>query len=118
MVNKLMEKIEVYNAEKVDGVWEQQLRIHYNCMGEITIPKLLPLPIPDVSVNTRKGVTVVTPLVKSQYKKRVVSQHFKCYKTTRLGTAEGIRTPDLLVRSQSLYPAELQPHTVQWINSR
>ena len=26
------------------------------------------------------------------------------------GTAEGIRTPDLLVRSQSLYPAELQPH--------
>ena len=26
------------------------------------------------------------------------------------GTAEGIRTPDLLVRSQTLYPAELQPH--------
>ena len=26
------------------------------------------------------------------------------------GTAEGIRTPDLLVRSQSLYPTELQPH--------
>ena len=26
------------------------------------------------------------------------------------GTAEGIRPPDLLVRSQSLYPAELQPH--------
>ena len=25
------------------------------------------------------------------------------------GTAEGIRTPDLLVRSQTLYPAELQP---------
>ena len=30
------------------------------------------------------------------------------------GTAEGIRTPDLLVRSQTLYPAELQPHTVVW----
>ena len=28
------------------------------------------------------------------------------------GTAEGIRTPDLLVRSQSLYPTELQPHIV------
>ena len=26
------------------------------------------------------------------------------------GTSEGIRTPDLLVRSQSLYPTELQPH--------
>ena len=29
------------------------------------------------------------------------------------GTAEGIRTPDLLVRSQTLYPTELQPHTAQ-----
>lgn len=58
MLNELVEKIEVYNAEKVDGVWEQRLRIHYNCVGEITIPKVLPLPIPDVSVNTRKGVTV------------------------------------------------------------
>ena len=28
------------------------------------------------------------------------------------GTAEGIRTPDLLVRSQTLYPAELQPQIV------
>ena len=26
------------------------------------------------------------------------------------GTREGIRTPDLLVRSQTLYPTELQPH--------
>ena len=58
MLNELVEKIEVYNAEKIDGVWEQQLRIHYNCVGEITIPKMLPLPIPDVTVNTRKGVFV------------------------------------------------------------
>ena len=27
------------------------------------------------------------------------------------GTPEGTRTPDLLVRSQSLYPAELPAHT-------
>ena len=26
------------------------------------------------------------------------------------GTPEGIRTPDLLVRNQTLYPAELQAH--------
>ena len=58
MLNELVEKIEVYNAEKIDGVWEQRLRIHYNCVGEITIPKMLPLPIPDVTVNTRKGVFV------------------------------------------------------------
>ena len=26
------------------------------------------------------------------------------------GTAKGTRTPDLLIRSQSLYPTELSPH--------
>ena len=58
MLNELVEKIEVFNAEKVNGVWEQRLRIHYNCVGTIEIPKNLPLPTPDVSVNTRKGVVV------------------------------------------------------------
>ena len=32
-------------------------------------------------------------------------------KTSGLGALEGTRTPDLLVRSQSLYPAELPAHT-------
>lgn len=58
MLNELIEKIEVFNAEKVDGVWEQRLRIHYNCVGAIEIPDLIPLPAPEVSVNTRKGVVV------------------------------------------------------------
>ena len=58
MLNELVEKIEVFNAEKIDGVWEQRLRIHYNCVGTIEIPTVLPLPIPEVSINTRKGVVV------------------------------------------------------------
>ena len=58
MLNELIEKIEVFNAEKIDGVWEQRLRIHYNCVGTIEIPTVLPLPIPEVSVNTRKGIVV------------------------------------------------------------
>ena len=58
MLNELVEKIEVFNVEKVDGVWEQRLRIHYNCVGAIEIPKVLPLPSPQVTVNTRKGVFV------------------------------------------------------------
>ena len=58
MLNELVEKIEVYNAEKIDGEWVQRLRIHYNCVGTIEIPSALPLPTPDVSVNTRKGVVV------------------------------------------------------------
>ena len=39
------------------------------------------------------------------------SQRTKSYKNTRHGTPEGTRTPDLLIRSQSLYPTELLAHT-------
>ena len=58
MLNELVEKIEVYNAEKIDGDWVQRLRIHYNCVGEMNIPNEPALPIPAVTVNTRKGVFV------------------------------------------------------------
>ena len=39
------------------------------------------------------------------------SQRIRSYKNTRHGTPEGTRTPDLLIRSQSLYPTELPAHT-------
>lgn len=58
MLNELIEKIEVHQAEKIDGVWVQRLTIHYNCVGTIFIPDVLPLPAPEVSVNTRKGVVI------------------------------------------------------------
>ena len=58
MLNELVEKIEVYSAEKTDGEWVQRLRIHYNCVGEMKIPSELALPTPAVTVNTRKGVFV------------------------------------------------------------
>ena len=58
MMNERIKKIEVFSAEKIDGVWEQRLRIHYNCVGVIEMPELIPLPAPEVSVNTRKGVVV------------------------------------------------------------
>lgn len=58
MLNELIERIEVYHAEKVNGVQTQKIRIHYNCVGSIEIPDALPLPEPDVCINTRKGVAV------------------------------------------------------------
>ena len=58
MVNELIDHIEVHQAEKVDGVWEQRLTIHYNCVGVIDIPDSLPIPAPEVTMNTRKGVYV------------------------------------------------------------
>ena len=58
MLNELTDRIEVHQAEKIDGEWVQKLTIHYNCVGAIFIPDIFPLPVPDVSVNTRKNVVV------------------------------------------------------------
>ncbi|MBR4060961.1 MAG: recombinase family protein [Lachnospiraceae bacterium] len=58
MLNELIDRIEVHQAEKINGEWVQHLTIHYNCVGAIFIPEVFPLPVPEVSVNTRKGVVV------------------------------------------------------------
>ena len=58
MLNELVDYIEVHNAEKLDGVHVQKLKIHYNCVGSIEIPNILPLPQPEVLIQTRKGVAV------------------------------------------------------------
>jgi len=46
MLNELIERIEVHQAGKVNGVHVQKLTIHYNCVGSIEIPGILPLPEP------------------------------------------------------------------------
>ena len=48
-----LKKLLVLNAEKVNGVWEQRLRIHYNCVGTIEIPSALPLPTPCLLYTSR-----------------------------------------------------------------
>ena len=58
MLNELIDHIEVHQAEKVESVHVQKLKIHYNCVGSIEIPDMLPLPEPDVLIQTRKGVAV------------------------------------------------------------
>ena len=58
MLNELIHHIEVYQAERVNGVQMQRLTIHYNCVGTIEIPDLPPLTQPDVTMQTRKGVAV------------------------------------------------------------
>ena len=58
MLNELIERVEVHQSEKVDGIHHQKLTIHYNCIGSIEIPDVLPLPQPEVMVSTRKGVAV------------------------------------------------------------
>ena len=58
MLNELIESIEVHQAEKINGVWEQRLTIHFNCVGVIDIPDNMTVPHPRVTMNTRKGVFV------------------------------------------------------------
>ena len=58
MLDELVQRIEVHQAEKVDGVWVQRLTIHYNCIGAVTLPDALTNPMPDIIMNTRKGVYV------------------------------------------------------------
>lgn len=58
MLNELIEKIEVHQAEKIDGKTVQRLTIHYNCIGAIQIPNFEKIPENKVSVHTRQGVDV------------------------------------------------------------
>ncbi len=58
MLNELIDKIEVYQAEKIDGERVQRIKIHYNCIGDISIPDLEKLPENNVSVHTRQGVDI------------------------------------------------------------
>ena len=57
-------------------------------------------------------LNAISPLrVRIPFKGKKVRADTEWYRLL-LGALEGIRTPDLLVRSQSLYPAELQAHTL------
>ncbi len=59
MVTELIEHIEVHHTEKIDGVKTQKLVIYYNCIGAIQIPDDVPIPEPDITMKTRKGVEVI-----------------------------------------------------------
>lgn len=58
MLNELVEKIEVYHSVKTNGVQTQNITIHFNCIGSIEIPDEINLELPEISLNTRKGVAV------------------------------------------------------------
>jgi DNA invertase Pin-like site-specific DNA recombinase len=58
MLNELIHHIEVYQAEKIDGIYVQKLTIHYNCIGTIDVPDIPYLAPQKVHIQTRKGVAV------------------------------------------------------------
>ena len=58
MVAELIDHIEVYPAVKEDGVTNQRVTIHYNCIGAFEVPDRRKIPERDILLETRKGVAV------------------------------------------------------------
>ena len=58
MVAELIDHIEVYHAEKQDGVTNQRVVIHYNCIGAFDVPDRRKIPEADIIMETRKGVAL------------------------------------------------------------
>ena len=56
MVAELIDHIEVYHAEKQDGITNQRVVIHYNCIGAFDVPDRRKIPEADIIMETRKGV--------------------------------------------------------------
>ena len=58
MVAELIDHIEVYHAEKQDGITNQRVVIHYNCIGAFDVPDRRKIPEADIIMETRKGVAL------------------------------------------------------------
>ena len=58
MVAELIDHIEVYHAEKQDGVTNHRVDIHYNCIGAFDVPDRRKIPEADIIMETRKGVAL------------------------------------------------------------
>ena len=58
MVGELIDHIDVYHAEKQDGVTNQRIVIYYNCIGAFDVPDRRNVPEADIIMETRRGVAV------------------------------------------------------------
>ena len=58
MVAELIDHIEVYHAEKQDGVTNQRVVIYHNCIGAFDVPDRRKIPETDIIMETRKGVAL------------------------------------------------------------
>ena len=59
MVSELIDHIDVYHAEKRDGVTNQRIVIHYNCIGAFEVPDRKKIPEADIIMETRKGAVKI-----------------------------------------------------------
>lgn len=55
---ELIDHIDVYHAEKQDGVTTQHITIYYNCIGAFSVPDRRKIPAAEITMGTRKGVAI------------------------------------------------------------
>ena len=66
MVTELIDHIVVHHAERVDGLINQKVIVHYNCIGAFEVPDWENIPDFDIMIETRKGVALCySPLEKA-----------------------------------------------------
>ena len=58
MVTELIDHIDVYHAERVDGEVTQKVVPHYHCIGVFEVPDWKDIPEIDILIETRKGVAL------------------------------------------------------------
>lgn len=58
MVTELIDHIDVYHAEKRDGITDQRVTIYYNCIGAFDVPDRRKIPEADIIMETRRGVAL------------------------------------------------------------
>ena len=66
MLTELIDHIDVYHAERVDGVVTQRIKVFYYCIGAFDVPDWKSIPGFDILIETRKGVELFyTPAAKA-----------------------------------------------------
>lgn len=58
ILNELIDHIEVHHTEVINGQKIQRIVIHYNCVGVLELPADAPIASPEISQQTREGVTI------------------------------------------------------------
>jgi len=58
MVGELIDHIDVYQAEKSEGIHTQRIVIYYNCIGQFSVPNAKNIPYINIVMETKKGGAV------------------------------------------------------------
>jgi DNA invertase Pin-like site-specific DNA recombinase len=56
ILNRFVDHIDVYQAQREQGKWIQCLDIHFSFVGIIALPDSVQAPVPDINMRVRKGV--------------------------------------------------------------